>query len=195
MIRHIRGTIADITENAVVVDVSGVGYQVFVNKTPEHFTLESTVHFHTHHAIRDTASDLYGFQSRDELQLFGMLLTIPKVGPKSAMQILTQSDIETIKKAVLSDDPSYLTKMSGIGKKTAEKVVAELKDKFEHFAGAHTDTETEATEQPYVADAIDALIALGYPLADARRAVHSLPPEVTTANEAIRSALKSLGSA
>lgn len=195
MIRHIRGKIADIADGAVVVDVSGVGYQVFVNKAPEHFTLEKEITFHTHHAIQERAQDLYGFSNRDELDLFTLLLGIPKVGPKSAMQILTQSDIETIKKAVLSDDPTYLTKMSGVGKKTAEKVVAELKDKFENFAGAYnTDTNDEAAAQPFAADAIDALIALGYPQSDARKVVLNLPSDIQSANEAVREALKTLGS-
>tara|TARA_B100000745_G_scaffold234788_1_gene158254 strand:+ start:101 stop:691 length:591 start_codon:yes stop_codon:yes gene_type:complete len=196
MIRHIKGKIADITEGAVIVDVSGVGYHIYVNKTPEHFVLEQDITFHTHHAISERTQDLYGFTSRDELELFTLLLTINKVGPKSAMQILTQSDVETIKKAVLSDDPSYLTKMSGVGKKTAEKVVNELKDKFEHFAGAYTDTaDTDLEIHPFAADAVDALIALGYPQSDARKAVHNLPPEIQSANEAVREALKTLGSA
>lgn len=196
MIRHIKGTIADITEGQVVVDVQGVGYLIYVNKTPEHFVLDTHVLFHTHHAIQERAQDLYGFTSRDEMDLFGLLLAIPKIGPKSAMQILTQSDTETIKKAVLSDDPSYLTKMSGVGKKTAEKIVRELKDKFEDFVGAYTDTAgEEMSAPPFAADAIDALIALGYPQSDARKAVHNLPPEIQSANDAVRAALKQLGSA
>lgn len=195
MIRHIRGKIADITDGFVVVDVSGVGYLVFVNKAPEHFTLDKEVTFHTHHAIQERAQDLYGFSNRDELDLFKLLLTIPKVGPKSAMQILTQSDIETIKKAVLSDDPTYLTKMSGVGKKTAEKIVTELKDKFADFAGAYnTDASGETEAPPFAADAIDALISLGYPQSDARKVVLKLPPEVQSANDAVREALKILGS-
>ncbi len=194
MIRRVTGTIIDSSEKEVVVDVAGIGYLIYVNKSQEHFPLDATVTFHTHHAIRDTASDLYGFISRDELELFALLLTIPKVGPKSAMQILTQSDIETIKKAVLSDDPNYLTKMSGVGKKTAEKIVNELKDKFEDFAGTYaTEVGDEHVVHPFAADAIDALVALGYPQSDARKVVHNLPDEIQSANDAVREALKTLG--
>lgn len=194
MIRHIRGTVADSAEGQIVVDVHGVGYLIYVNKSPEHFSLDQTITLYTHHAIQERAQDLYGFTNRDELELFGLLLTIPKVGPKSAMQILTQSDTETIKKAVLSNDATYLTKMSGIGKKTAEKIVVELKDKFEDFGLSET-SQNDATTQPFAADAIDALQALGYPQSDARKAIHNLPPEIQNANEAIREALKRLGSA
>ncbi|MFT7507793.1 MAG: Holliday junction DNA helicase RuvA [Acidimicrobiales bacterium] len=193
MIRHIRGIVSDIVVGQVIIDVSGVGYLIHINKTPEHFTLDTEVTFFTHHAIRETAQDLYGFTSRDELDLFTLLLTIPKIGPRSAQQILTQSDIETIKKAVLSDDPSYLIKMSGIGKKTAEKIVNELKDKFEHFAGVYTTTQDDALAVPFAADAIDALISLGYPQSDARTVILKLPPEITNANDAIKAALKELG--
>ncbi len=195
MIRHITGSVADIAEKQVVVDVNGVGYLVYINKTPEHFTLDATVTFHTYHAIRENAQELYGFTTRDELELFELLLRIPKIGPKSAMQILSQSDIHTIKKAVLSNDPVYLTKMSGIGKKTAEKVVNELQESFSNFSGAYTENESDTqAAPPFAADAIDALIALGYPQSDARTAIQNLPPEISTANEAVRAALKQLGS-
>jgi Holliday junction DNA helicase RuvA len=194
MIRHINGTIADITEGQVVIDVHGIGYLVYVGVSPEHFTLEQEIKLHTYMAVQERAQDLYGFQSRDELELFTILLTIPKVGPKSAMQIMQKADVELLKTSVLSEDPSHLSKMSGIGKKTAEKIVLGLKDKFENFAGAYVNSSGEETPlPPYTVDAVDALIALGYPQSDARKAIQQLPDTVTTANEAVREALKELG--
>ena len=194
MIRYIRGTIADITQGQIVVDVAGVGYLVHTAATAEHFILEQEVKLHTYMAVQERAQDLYGFNTRDELELFTILLTIPKVGPKSAMQIMQKADTELLRSSVLSNDPAHLTKMSGIGKKTAEKIVLGLKDKFEDFAGAYTDTSGEERQQPsYTADAIDALIALGYPQSDARKAIQQLPETVTNANQAVKEALQELG--
>jgi len=194
MIRHIRGAVADITEGQVVIDVNGVGYLVHVNAAPEYFILESEIKLHTYMAVQERAQDLYGFPTRDELELFTILLTIPKVGPKSAMQIMQKADIELIKSSVLGNDPAHLSKMSGIGKKTAEKIVTELKDKFEDFAGAYTSTPgTDIPLPPYTIDAIDALISLGYPQSDARKAIQQLPDTITTANNAVKAALKELG--
>ncbi len=198
MIRHIHGTIADITEGQIVVDVSGVGYLINVHQTTEHFTLASEIKLFTHLAVRETAQDLYGFPTRDELELFTILLTLPKIGPKSALQIMQKADSELLKTSVLSGDAAHLSKMSGLGKKTAEKVVLGLKDAFEHFAGAYANnTEVDGTvvEAPFTVDAVDALIALGYPQADARKAIQKLSPEITTATQAVHAALKELGKA
>jgi len=194
MIRHIRGTISDITEGQIVVDVAGVGYLIHTAATTERFKLDTEIKLHTYMAVQERAQDLYGFLTRDELELFSILLTIPKVGPKSAMQIMQKADVELLKTSVLSNDATHLSKMSGIGKKTAEKIVLELKDKFEDFAGAYTNTSGDSIKQPaYTADAIDALIALGYPQSDARKTIQQLPETITSANEAVKEALKELG--
>lgn len=195
MIRRITGTIVDCTETNTVVDVNGVGYFVYTPNAPQH-KLESTVIFFTHLAVRETALDLYGFTTRDELELFELLLSLPKIGPKSALQIMTQADIELLKTAVLSDDPAHLSKMSGIGKKTAEKIVIGLKDKFEQYAGAYTSSTPSENGAVHSSDAIDALITLGYPQNDARKVVQQLQAEKPTlinANDVVKEALKMLG--
>lgn len=194
MIRHITGKIADITEGNIVVDVAGIGYLIHTHKTQEHYKLDTEIFLHTHMAVQERAQDLYGFHTRDELELFTLLLTLPKVGPKSAMQILQKADLELLKSSVLSDDPVHLSKISGIGKKTAEKIVMGLKDAFENFAGAYTPTTgSESTLPPYTVDAIDALVALGYPQSDARKTIQQLPSGINNANDAVREALKILG--
>lgn len=194
MIRRISGTVIDITENTVVIDVAGIGY--LIHTTGERYELNGSVSFWTHLAVRENALDLYGFSSRDTLEMFSLLLGIPKIGPKSAQQIMTQADIETIKKSVISNDPTYLTKVSGVGKKTAEKIVTELKDKFEYFTGAYdTDSISDHKTNSFTADAIDALVTLGYPQTDARKIVQNLPETITTTNEAVKEALKQLGQA
>ncbi len=194
MIRQITGTIVATTPNAIVVDVHGVGYLIHTI-AGDSYQLGTTITVHTHLAVRETALDLYGFTNRDELDIFELLLTIPKIGPKSALEILTKADILTLKNAILPQDPSYLTKVSGIGKKTAEKIVLELKDAFDSTAYSTGSTATGETMPSYTADAIDALVALGYPPADVRKVVLQLPTTLTTANEAVREALKILGQA
>src|SRR5690606_3850094 len=108
-----------------VLDVHGIGYLVFISgKTT--YTHGDQCTLFTHLAVRENALDLYGFSTRDELSVFEALIKIPKIGPKTAIQILSQTDLTTLSRAVSSDDASYLSKMSGIGKKSAEKIVAGL---------------------------------------------------------------------
>ncbi len=188
MIRQLRGSIAHIDIGTLVLDIGGVGYQVAVSAQPK-AKLGDEITLHTHLAVRETALDLYGFETRDELEIFELLLTIPKIGPKSALQVLSQADIELLKQAVLTNDASYLSKLSGIGKKTAEKIVSELSDSFsERFdtAGAYGASGTDTN------DVIDALVALGYPLSDVRGAIKELPEDISP-GEAVKQALRYLG--
>jgi len=187
MIRQIRGTIIAHEEQAVVVDVHNIGYLVFTVDFP---ALETEASFYTHLAVRENALDLYGFESEMMLAMFELLLTVPKIGPKSALQILAQSDIAALQKAIINEDPSFLTKVSGIGKKTAENIVVALKGKidadiaFEDGDG----TEHEAHE------IIEALISLGYAQKDAREAVKKIPSDITETRARIAVALKVLSS-
>jgi len=194
MIKHIRGRVADINiEGDVVIDVNGVGYLIHTINS-SNYVLDTELFLHTYLSIQERSQDLYGFDTRDELEVFTLLLSLPKIGPKSALQILQKADIELLKVSVLSNDAAHLHKMSGIGKKTAEKIVTGLKDSFDNFSGAYSTTEDASSSIPsYHVDAIDALIALGYPHADARNVIQSLPPTITNANEAVKAALKELG--
>lgn len=195
MIRQLTGTVVGHTPETIVLDVQGVGYLIRTSVPGTQFPAGSQLTIHTYLAVRETALDLYGFQTLDELEVFEMLITLPKIGPKSAIGILAQADIQLLKEAVHNDDASYLSKMSGIGKKSAEKIVAGLKDTFEKLGldevvampGA-----TGAGPQTHHSDAIDALIALGYPAHDARKAIQQLPPEITNTNDAVKAALKLL---
>ena len=193
MIRHIAGTVSSHSTDSIVVDVVGVGYLIYVSK-PQDFPVDSEVTLHTHQAVRETALDLYGFTTLDELDTFELLLGLPKIGPKSAAQILAQADLELLVEAVSNEDPAHLSKLSGIGKKTAEKVVAGLKDPFEDrgYGVAGTEGVGQSTTTGFQADAVDALVALGYPQAAARKVVQNLSPEITSTNEAVSAALKEL---
>ncbi len=188
MIARLSGTVALIRGAAIILDVGGVGYLVAVRSTAE-FTVGKAATLHTHLAVRENALDLYGFLDDRELHMFEELIKLPKIGPKSAMQILIQADVATIVKAVAEQDAQYLTKLSGIGKKTAEKIVTELKDVFgEGVAGVGVSGTSGDT------DLIDALMALGYSQKDARDALQKLPQKITDTNERLKYALRNIGS-
>ncbi|MAZ56373.1 Holliday junction branch migration protein RuvA [bacterium] len=191
MIRKLTGKVADKTDNSVVVDVGGVGYLVFVSNSAS-LSHDQEVSLWTHLAVRENALDLYGFSTLDELDVFNLLIGLPKVGPKSAAQILGQADISLLKKAVSENDPSYLSKMSGIGKKSAEKIVLGLKDKMDDIITSPTSIASEV--RGFQSETIDALITLGYPEKEARDAVKNLPPEITDTNSALKIALRQLSS-
>lgn len=190
MIRQLRGTVAHASDTSLIIDVNGIGYLVNTVAQSSSFPIGSTQTLYTYLAVRENALDLYGFLLLDELEIFELLIELPKIGPKSARQILTQANVELIRKAVRDDDPTYLAKMSGIGKKSAEKIVAGLKEKITDLY--ISDAEGTPDKNTAVSDAIDALIALGYRESDARKVVAELPPEITSTNEAVREALKLL---
>lgn len=184
MIARLEGTVVEVEPLAIVVMVGGIGYRIAVtNSSP--FTLDSSVTLHTHLAVRENAQDLYGFISREELHMFNNLIKLPKIGPKTALQILSQADIAILRHAVQTNDPSYLSKMSGIGKKSAEKIVTGLKDVFgddAYLPGTTTHTDD--------GDVVEALISLGYSQRDALEAVQKIPADVTDTNARIKHALK-----
>lgn len=188
MITRLRGEVIEVEPLHVVLDVGGVGYRVWVPSVSG-VALGSTVLLYTHLAVRENAHDLYGFTTREALTMFEHLIKLPKIGPKTALQILSQADIATIRKAVQTADPVYLSKMSGIGKKSAEKIVAGLTDIFgeEVYAG-----ETGTNERD--ADILDALMTLGYSQRDALQAVQKIPADIVDTNARIKYALKTISS-
>ena len=117
MIRKISGVADGVEEGVVVVEVGGLGYLVNTNAKIKSVQLGKPITFYTYLAVRENALDLYGFSNPDELEMFEMLLTLNRVGPKSALQIMSQADLTVLKKAVITEDAPYLTKLSGIGKK------------------------------------------------------------------------------
>lgn len=191
MIRSLTGEITAITDGYVVVSVHGIGYLVGSPTKTTHYVLGTTVHLHTHLAVRETALDLYGFVTHTELDLFELLLLVPKIGPKSALQILNQASPTLLLEAIGKKDATYLHKLSGIGKKTCENIVQFLHDKIEGHAFA-PDLAPSTGFSPAQTDAMDALVSLGYDLTTAREAVKNLGNEDSTANELITKALKTI---
>lgn len=186
MIRKLTGEIDEINENEIIFDVSGVGYDLRV----AHTTLSSIrsgmkLSFYIHHAIRETASDLYGFLQKSDLDFFEKLLGISGIGPKSAIGIMNTAPVNTIIEGIRSGNAEHLSKISGIGKKNAEKILVALKDKVDSSFDGNEGIQSGAT------DAIEALTSLGYTLNDARTAVQKLDNSLST-EEMIKLALKNL---
>ncbi|MCC2630367.1 MAG: Holliday junction helicase RuvA, holliday junction helicase RuvA [Candidatus Paceibacter sp.] len=188
MISQLYGKVVHKESRYMVVDVGGVGYKVFspteiIQKTPE----KEPVRLWTHLIVREDALDLYGFPTKEELEFFEMLITISGIGPKSALSILNLASIATLKQAIASGDSTYLTKVSGIGKKNAEKIVLELKDKL-----IFTQEEVESASRSFESDSLEALKALGYAEREARDALKKVPKEITDTSECVKHALKIL---
>jgi len=190
MISRLSGTILDITEKYAVLDVHGVGYKVFCTTdllASLKEGMEASVY--TYLSVKEDALDLYGFISSDEQAFFEMLITVSGVGPRSALGILGMTGVDTLRQAIGTGDTSYLTKVSGIGRKTAEKVVLELRDKMR----AHVDmNETPGTLRAE-SDVVEALKSLGYSQNEARDALKEVPAEIVGTNARIKEALKILG--
>ncbi len=198
MIARLTGSLVLVESHAVILDVGGVGYRVRVGADARAALLPTPVgtgqgaargpvSLWTHLVVRDDALELFGFRERDELSLFERLISISGIGPRSALAILDLAPVETLRSAIARGDTSYLTKVSGIGRKTAQKIVLELRDSL---ASA---SETDSAGEDY-GDVIDALTALGYSARDAREALKKIKPTTTNTSERIKEVLKLLGS-
>ena len=189
MIGHLTGKVTAVRAGYAILSAGGVGYKVFATRELL-LTLkqDAEASVWTHLAVRESILDLYGFSSEEELRLFELLLTVSGIGPKSALAILDIASVDTLRSAVSAGNASYLTKVSGIGKKTAEKIVLELRDKVGasiegRGASLHGDEE-----------ALEAMRALGYSQAEARDALRKVPQEIERSGERLREALRILGS-
>lgn len=188
MISRLTGTLIDLDLKYAVVDVHGVGYKIFISGETIEYLSGNTgkdVTLFTYLAVRENALDLYGFKDEAALSMFELLITVSGVGPKSALAILNVATPKVIEEAVTEEDTSYLTKVSGIGKKAAEKIVLELKGKFKGLPGERGERKDVSKE----ALVIDALRTLGYDERSAREAVKKMPKDLST-EEMIRKALK-----
>jgi len=185
----LTGRVSALFELAMVIDVRGVGYFVRTPTATTTWVVDSMVTVHTHLAVRETALDLYGFMSQSELELFELLLGVPKIGPKSALQILNQASPTLLVESISTKDADRLHKLAGVGKKTSESVVQYLHDKLDGLAFIIVPTMTVSS--PAKTDAIDALVSLGYDLAHARQIIGQYSDDATV-NELVTKALKEL---
>lgn len=185
MIASIKGKISLKKDKFVIVETGGIGYKVNISPdTMLKIKLTEQVLFWTHMHVREDAQDLYGFLEYPELEFFEMLIGVPGIGPKGALVILGVASIETLKKAISTGDTSYLTKISGIGRKTAEKMVIELRDKM----GKDNGDKSLGQE----IDILEALKSLGYSQNEVREALKKISGEMSL-NTKIKETLKILG--
>jgi Holliday junction DNA helicase RuvA len=161
MIAHVRGQVAEKFANSVIIDVHGVGYEVTLSSIDfDNLNLEDEVKLYTYHHIREQAEELFGFTSLAAKKLFELLISVQGIGPKAAMAILSLAPVEEVRNAIANADSGYVSKASGVGKKSAERVIVDLRDKvgLPTYYGRKTEP-----DQPTLIEndeALDALMAL-----------------------------------
>ena len=190
MIAHVFGKVAEKFNGSLVIDVHGVGYEVSVATNDfDAVILDQEVKFYTYHHVREQSEELFGFSSLAAKKLFEMLITVQGVGPKAALAILSLGDAEQVRNAIANADSSFVQKASGVGKKTAERVVVDLSDKVglpTHYGRTEAPLQTELNTSD---EALEALMALGYTLADATKALENVDVNLPTAQR-VTEALK-----
>lgn len=190
MIAHVFGKVAEKFNGSLVIDVHGVGYEVSVATNDfDAVILDQEVKFYTYHHVREQSEELFGFSSLAAKKLFEMLITVQGVGPKAALAILSLGDAEQVRNAIANADSGFVQKATGVGKKTAERVVVDLSDKVglpTHYGRAEEPLQTELNTSD---EALEALMALGYTLADATKALENVDANLPTAQR-VTEALK-----
>ena len=186
MISKVEGIVLDTSNKFVVVGVGGIGLKVFVTEAAKLTSKKGEkISLFTHLAVKEDALDLYGFQNKEELDFFEMIISISGIGPKTAINVLNVSSVPVLRKAIATEDITHLVKVSGIGKKIAEKIVIELKDKI----GAGK----EEGEFGGQVDAMEALKSLGYSQKEARDALKEVSKHAVRTEDIVKEALRILG--
>mgnify|MGYP001610324502 CR=1 FL=1 len=183
MIGSLHGRLLDIQPASVLLEVGGIGYSVRL--TPASVTnlrIGDEAFFYTHHHVREDAEDLFGFLTQQDQRLFAQLIAISGVGPKSAMTILSVGSAESVRAAIMAGDLATLTSVPGVGKKTAQKIVLELK-------GQLVDEDADVSGDR---DVIEALQSLGYSSLQAREALKNMSVEIKNTSDRVREALRVL---
>lgn len=202
MIAFVKGIVEDLTEDNVVLDVGGVGYNVKISAGTAALIsgVGEELKLYTYTSVREDAFQLFGFLIRDELEIFKKLITVNGIGPKGGLSILSVMSADDIRFAVISGDAKMIAKAPGIGKKTAERVILDLKDKIsledtlihKEIAGVGV-ANVNNSDNKAGNEAVEALTALGYSASDAVRAVKSVPvTEDMDVEDILKQALKNM---
>ena len=172
MIATIRGEITQVEDNAIVIETGGVGLRVFVPKLlRERMKAGEAIFLFTHLVVREDDWKLFGFESQGDRELFLALLGVDGVGPRTALAVISTLNLDTVQRAVFSDEPELLSSVPGVGKKTAQKMVLHLHDKLKPVSGLEKIASMSFTDSEVLA----ALTALGYSVVEAQTAIQSIP--------------------
>lgn len=197
MLYNLKGTLTVSDVNFIVVECGGVGFKCFttLNTVKEIGRIGDKVNVYTHLAVREDSMDLYGFASLSELEAFKLLITVSGIGPKAAVSILSELSPDKLALCIASGDSKAITRAQGVGKKTAERIVLELKDKMVSISSGDASqavaSASSVMEGSGSAEAVEALVALGYSQSDAAVVVGSMDKSLSV-DEMIRQGLKRL---
>ena len=197
MISYIKGELVAMKSDSIVVDNNGIGYNIFIptsilSSLPH---CGSEVKIHTYFLVREDTQSLYGFLKPDDLEIFKMLISVSGIGPKGALAILSTLTPDELRFAILSDDSKAISKAPGIGSKTAQRCIIELKDKINITSSSDVSVafnEDSVSTSSAKSEAVSALVVLGYPQSEAYKAVHTISEEYDTVEDIIKQALKKL---
>lgn len=200
MIAYLKGELNDVEEEAIVLEVNGIGYNVKVNERTVQMlpALGSEMKIYTYTAVREDAVNLFGFLTKEDLEMFRLLITVSGIGPKGALAVLSVLDADGLRLAILSGDAKAIAKAQGVGAKTAERVIIDLKDKVSIEDTFVSRESNETVMQGTAAGAVlkeaaEALTALGYPASEALKAVKQVEnAEQMEVEELLKQALKKL---
>lgn len=196
MITYLVGTLEHIGENTLVIEVYGVGYEVFCSSRTlsELNGTREKVKIYIHEHIKEDGHDLYGFYHMEDRELFRKLISVSSIGPKGGMQVFNTYSSQEVIEIILNQDSKALSKVSGIGPKTAQRIILELKDSIgKLFVPDLSLLETGLKDESAKAEAIEALEALGYAAQEARKAVEAIYDYKANSEELIKKALSLLG--
>ena len=190
MISHVKGILEEKFAGSIIVDVNGVGYEIVLSAPDfESLNLGDSVKLYTYHKISETDEALYGFLSLAAKKLFELLISVNGIGPKAAIAILSLASPEEVRNAIANADSAFVAKAQGVGKKSAERVIVDLSDKVglpTHYGATVVKADGQ---KPETDEALDALIALGFPLKEATAALEDIDPTLPV-EQRIRLALK-----
>ena len=189
MIAHISGKIAEKFNGSIIVDVSGVGYEVIVPQYEyDKAMLDNSIKLYTYHHIREQSQELFGFSSLAAKKIFELLITVQGIGPKAGIAIMSLGDYEQVRNAIANEDSKYIQKANGVGKKSAERVIVDLKNKV-GIATSYNAEEEKANGDISGDEALEALVALGFNLKDAILSLKDIPEDLPV-SERVKIALK-----
>jgi holliday junction DNA helicase RuvA len=191
MIAYLKGKVINETDKSIIILVADIGYEVFLaNKFLSKIKKEQDLDLYIYHKQREDAQELYGFENLEERDLFVKLISVSGVGPKSALNVMSIASIQDLKEAIVSGDADIFKKVSGIGTKTAERIIVELKTKFASLSTSGVDNKDLKNDSNL--EIFEALNALGFNDNEVREVYNQIPKDLETTSDKIKFALKLL---